>query len=216
MLGEAAVRMNTALVVPLFVATVTLGAAPAAAPLKPLDLVKSSVSRVTSIVEEQRAAPNPARRRAQIRAVADELFDFKEMARLALASHWADRSPPERTEFVRLFTELLEQSYITTIENYAGERIVYLSEHFNGPYARVRSKIVTNRRSEISIEYRLSQTEARWAVYDVLLDGASLVSNYRSQFNSIIRTESFASLMDRMRKKEIDIHAIPRRARGLL
>jgi len=196
------------------------GAHPAAAQPKapdqtaPLDLVKATVSRVLAIVQAPRVIANDGRqRRAEIRRAAQGLFDFREMARLTLAQHWKDRSAPEQEEFVQLFTELLERSYLTTIENYAGEKITFQGESISGPYAQVRSRITTDRRMETSIEYRLLERDARWAVYDVVLDGVSLVSNYRSQFNSIIRTSSFADLLTKLRSKEIEAHVIPRPGR---
>jgi phospholipid transport system substrate-binding protein len=191
------------------------GAQPKAADqTAPLDLVKATVSRVLAIVQAPRVIANDGRqRRAEIRRAAQGLFDFREMARLALAQHWKDRSAPEQEEFVQLFTELLERSYLTTIENYAGEKITFQGESISGPYAQVRSRITTDRRMETSIEYRLLERDARWAVYDVVLDGVSLVSNYRSQFNSIIRTSSFADLLAKLRSKEIEAHVIPRPGR---
>ena len=181
----------------------------------PLNLVKASVSRVLAIVQSPHTVVSDGgQRRTDIRRVAHGLFDFNEMARLTLARHWKDRSAQEQEEFVRLFTDLLERSYLTSIENYAGEKITFLGESVSGPYAQVRSRIVTDRRTEISIEYRLFESGARWAVYDVVLDGVSLVSNYRSQFNSIIRTSSFGDLLAKLRSKQIEAHVIPRTGRG--
>ena len=180
-----------------------------------LNLVKASVSRVLAIVQSPHVVVSDGgQRRTDIRRVAHGLFDFNEMARLTLARHWKDRSAQEQEEFVRLFTDLLERSYLTSIENYAGEKITFLGESVSGPYAQVRSRIVTDRRMEISIEYRLFESGARWAVYDVVLDGVSLVSNYRSQFNSIIRTSSFGDLLAKLRSKQIEAHVIPRTGRG--
>jgi phospholipid transport system substrate-binding protein len=182
---------------------------------EPLELVKASVFRVLAIVQSPRVVGSDAgQRRTDIRRVAQGLFDFNEMARLTLAQHWKDRSAQEREEFVQLFTDLLERSYLTTIENYAGEKIAFLGESVSGPYAQVRSQITTDRRVEISIEYRLLERGGRWAVYDVVLDGVSLVANYRSQFNSIIRTSSFADLLVRLRNKQIEAHVIPRTRPG--
>jgi phospholipid transport system substrate-binding protein len=200
----------------LAIGTHPAGAQPKAAADQtgPLDLVTASVSRVLGIIQAVHGVSDGGQRRAEIRRVAQRLFDFDEMAHLTLARHWKDRSAQEQAEFVRLFTDLLERSYLTTIENYAGEKITLLGESVSGPYAQVRSRITTDRRVEISIEYRLLQSDARWAVYDVLLDGVSLVSNYRSQFNSIIRTSSFADLLAKLRNKQIEAHVIPRTGRG--
>ena len=204
------------------VATLAIGVPPADAQPKvaadqsgPLEAVRASVSRVLAIVQAPNAvASGGGQRRTEIRRVAQGLFDFNEMARLTLARHWKDRSVREQEEFVRLFTDLLERSYLTTIENYAGERVTFLGESVSGPYAQVRSRITTDRRMEISIDYRLIESGARWAVYDVVLDGVSLVSNYRSQFNSIIRTSSFADLLTKLRSRQIEAHAIPRTGHG--
>ena len=204
------------------VATLAIGMPPADAQPKvaadqsgPLEVVRASVSRVLAIVQAPNAVSSGGgQRRTEIRRVAQGLFDFNEMARLTLARHWKDRSVQEQEEFVRLFTDLLERSYLTTIENYAGERVTFLGESVSGPYAQVRSRISTDRRMEFSIDYRLIESGARWAVYDVVLDGVSLVSNYRSQFNSIIRTSSFADLLTKLRSRQIEAHAIPRTGHG--
>jgi|ERR1700730_4527209 len=203
------------------VATLAIGTFPADAQPKatadqsgPLEVVRASVSRVLTIVQAPHAVSSAGgQRRTEIRRIAQGLFDFNEMARLTLARHWKDRSVREQEEFVQLFTELLERSYLTTIENYAGEKVTFVGETISGPYAQVRSRITTERRMEISIDYRLIESGARWAVYDVVLDGVSLVSNYRSQFNSIIRTSSFPDLLTKLRSKEIEAHAIPRAGR---
>ncbi len=220
-------RCGAALAV--LVAAVSLGTQPAlsgdavpdarpsvvAGRVRPLDLVKASVSQVLAAVQSQAAAGSEhARHRAEIRRVADGLFDFNEMARLTLSRHWSAQSPRDQDEFVRLFTALLERCYLSTIENYAGERIVFLGESIDGSYAQVRSRITTDRRTEISINYRLIDRGDRWEVYDVVLDGVSLVSNYRTQFNSIIRTSSFGELLTRLRNKQIEAHVIPRVGRG--
>lgn len=207
----------------ILTAALTIGTHPAGSqpkvapgPTGPLDLVRTSVAQVLEIVQAPRVvASDGGQRRVDIRRVARGLFDFDEMARLTLARHWKDRSPQEREEFGRLFTDLLERSYLTTIENYAGQEITFLGESVTGPYAQVRSRITTERRVEISIDYRLLESGGRWAVYDVVLDRVSLVSNYRSQFNGIIRTSSFAELLTKLRSKQIEAHAIPRTSRGL-
>jgi phospholipid transport system substrate-binding protein len=214
----------------ILVAAVSLGAQPAlsgdaiqavqtsaiASRVRPLDLVKSSVSEVLAAVQSRAAAGSErGRHRAEIRRVADGLFDFNEMARLTLSRHWSTQSPRNQEEFVRLFTALLERCYLSTIEkNYAGERVTFLGELIDGSYSQVRSRIITDRQVEISIDYRLVDRGDRWKVYDVVLDGVSLVSNYRSQFNSIIRTSSFGELLTRLRNKQIEANVVPRVRRG--
>ena len=220
-------RRGAALVI--LVAAVSLGTQPAlsgdavkdvpptatAGRVRPIDLVKASVSQVLAVAQSRTAVSRESGQlRAEIRRVADGLFDFKEMARLSLSRYWSRQSLREQEEFVGLFTELLERSFLSTIENYAGEKITFLSESIDGSYAQVRSRITTERRMDISIDYRLIDRGDRWEVYDVVLDGVSLVSNYRGQFNSIIRTSSFGDLLTRMRIKQVEARVIPRVGRG--
>jgi phospholipid transport system substrate-binding protein len=177
----------------------------------PLERVQSAVAAVIEIGSRPslKGPANVVARRALLREVADDLFDFPEMARRSLGYHWATPSESERAEFLVLFTDLLERSYVTTIENYAGEQIVYLSETIEGDYATVRSKILTTRGAEISVDYRLRRSPAGWSVFDVVLEHVSLSANYREQINRVLRTTSFATLLVRMRAGQLAAVAIP-------
>lgn len=170
-----------------------------AATPSPTDVVQTAVTRVIVAMQDD---PDRQQARAEIRKAAASLFDFDEMARRTLTRHWASRSPEEQTEFVRLFTDLLERSYMGRIESWSGEKIVYTSEVVDGAFASVRSKIIT-RRAEVAIEYRLLQRDGRWRVYDVLMDGVSFVSTFRSAFDRIIQQSSWSGLMDKMRKRAV-------------
>jgi phospholipid transport system substrate-binding protein len=197
-------------------AALLLVAAATTSMASPREVVQRAVSRVLELVDAQgQASPGERsgitgafgslRRRAQIRAMAEELFDFEEVSRRALSVHWAARTTAERTEFVELFTDLLEKAYLGKIESYAGEKIAYTAEKIDGDYAIVRARIIpTKRRAdsrtrETGLEYRLLKKETRWKVYDVVIDGVSFVSTYRSQFDRIIKSTSYATLVDRMR-----------------
>ena len=206
--------MGKSLIVLLLTAAVV---APGASPR---EVVQRSVTRVVEIVDAS-GQPSPGdrggltgavasvRRRTQIRAISDELFAFDEVARRALSVHWGERTPAERTEFVSLFTDLLARAYIGRIESYAGEKIVYTAEKIDGDFAVVRSRIVPNRRAdarthETGLEYRLLKKDGRWKVYDVVVDGVSFVSTYRSQFDRIIKASSYSALVDRMRDPRME------------
>jgi phospholipid transport system substrate-binding protein len=143
-----------------------------------------------------------ADRRAAIRTIAHEIFDFRELSRRALARHWQARTPAERDEFVQLFADLLERSYIGKVEMYSGgDSIQYMSETVEGDQATVRTRIVTRSGTEIPVDYRLHLVGDRWLVYDVAIEGVSLVANYRAQFNKIIQTSSFKALVDKLAAK---------------
>jgi len=176
----------------------------------PRETVESAVGRVVTLLQDgdtvktESTARQAVDRRTEIRRLARELFDFEEVTRRTLSRHWAARSADERAEFVALFTDLLERSYVTRVEAYAGENIAYFGEAVDASYATVRSKILTDRRSEIALDYRLHLRDGRWRVYDMQIDGVSFVSTYRSQFDRIIQAESYAALVERMRKKSFE------------
>jgi ABC-type transporter MlaC component len=172
--------------------------------LRPLDLVKSSVSRVIAMAQSPPAGITGSEdRRTGIRRVAHDLFAFSEMARRVMGQHSKDCLPQEQDEFVRLFAEVFTQAYVTTVERYSGENVAFLGEEVTGAFAQVRSLVTTTTGSRISIEYQLLERGSRWAVYDIVFDGTSLVSTYRSQFKSSLRTSSFAQLMERMRTERL-------------
>ena len=191
----------------------TAAASPAVAPR---DVVQSAVSRVVIALQktdsETDASPtrrlSAEQRRTEIRRVATDLFDFDEISRRALSRYWTTRTAEEQAEFTRLFTDLLERAYIGRIESYAGEKIVYPAEKIDGDFAIVRSRIVPKRRTadarvqETGLEYRMLKKDGRWKVYDVIIDGVSFVSTYRSQFDRIIKASSYQMLVDRLRGPE--------------
>jgi len=188
-----------------------------AATSSPLDVVQTAVTRVVAVLQDDFQGahldrPRSEMRRAQIRRVASDLFDFDEMARRTLTRHWNVRSADDQAEFVRLFTDLLEGSYIGRIEQFSGERILYLSERVDGHYATVRSRIVTRRPSEIAVDYRLQLRDGRWRAYDVLLDGVSFVATFRAEFDRIIQQSSYAGLVDKLRKRAVHTTALEKAA----
>jgi phospholipid transport system substrate-binding protein len=201
-----------------FVAWLVVASAVAAPVTGPGEVVQSAVSRVVVAVQRTGTgahasqAQNQVRqqRRLELRRVAAELFDFDEISRRALSRHWAARTPEEQAEFTRLFTDLLERTYVGRIESYSGESIVYLGEAVDGPFATVRSKVVTRRRTETPFDYRLHLRDGRWRVYDILIDHVSFVATYRSEFARIIQRESYAALVERLHKQNLDAAALVR------
>jgi phospholipid transport system substrate-binding protein len=169
----------------------------------PTDRLRAEIARVLKILGDPalRAESRTAERQAGIRAVAADIFDFTEMTKRALGPHWQSRTAGERQEMVQLFTELLERSYVSKIELYSGERIVWAGEVIDGDQATVRTRIVTKQGTEVPVDYRLLRRGERWVAYDVTIEGVSLVANYRTQFNKIIQTSSFAELVKRLRDK---------------
>jgi phospholipid transport system substrate-binding protein len=195
-------RVMAAVVVMTAAMAWTIGQAWAGAPT---DQLRGRVDRVLRTLEdtELKQEGRLLQRRAAIREIAYEIFDFRELSQRALARHWQARSPAERDEFVHLFADLLERTYIRQIEQYSGgERIHFLAESADGDQATVRTKIVTKAGTEIPVDYRMHRVGERWLVYDVAIEGVSLVSNYRAQFDRIIRGASYKVLADKLKAKK--------------
>jgi phospholipid transport system substrate-binding protein len=180
----------------------------------PTEQLRTQVDKVLKLLDDPSLkAPEKAKeRRSAVRKLADEIFDFSETAKRSLGRHWAARTPEEREEFVKLFSDLLERSYISKIELYGGEKIQYVGDKTEGETAVVQSKLLTKAGGEVPIEYRMLKKGERWLVYDVVIEGVSLIANYRTQFNKIIQTSSFQELVKKMksRQDELSSAASPR------
>lgn len=159
-----------------------------------------AVLKILSDPELKKQAKAVERRRA-IRTVANDIFDFNEISRRSLAVHWQARAPAERQEFVALFGDLLENSYISKIESYSGEKIVYAGETVDGQLATVKTRLVTRQGTEVPVEYRMFLRDDRWRAYDVNIEGISLVANYRAQFNTIISRAGYPDLVAKLKAK---------------
>lgn len=173
----------------------------------PTDQLRGATDRVLKVLQDPELK-QPARREArrqQIRAIADEIFDWQETGKRALARHWQGRNPSEREEFAALFSELIERSYISKIEQYSGERVVYAGETVDGEQATVKTRLVTKSSTEIPIEYRMQKEGDRWRAYDVVIEGVSLVSTYRTQFNRIVQQSGYGELVNKLKTKKEEL-----------
>jgi phospholipid transport system substrate-binding protein len=182
-----------------------LAAVLGAAAAEPTEQLKRQIDNVLDIVGDPalRAEDRAAERQRAVRTAAEEIFDFGETAKRSLGTHWQARTPVERAEFVKLFSDLLERSYVGRIELYSGERLAFLGHTIDGDLALVRTRVITAG-GEMPVDYRMLKRGAEWRVYDVIIEGVSLVANYRSQFNRIIRTTSYEELVKRMRTRQSD------------
>jgi len=168
----------------------------------PTDTLKGTVDRIVQILADPALQDKPEQRRAEVRKIAEGIFDYPDTARRALGPHWSARSPQEQQEFAKLFADLLDRAYVSKIELYQGERVRYVGETADGDEATVKTVIATKKSSDIPVDYRMHRKDGRWLVYDVIIEGVSLVSNYRTQFNKIVQTESYDALVQRLRAKE--------------
>lgn len=168
-----------------------------------MDQVRTTVDQVLTILQDSglKSDGRKRERTGQLREVIYPRFDFTEMAKRCLGSYWRQRTAEEQREFVKIFTDILEKSYVDRIESYNGEKIVYIREAEDKNYARVDTKVVTKKGEEFSLNYRLHAADGQWKVYDVVIDSISLVNNYRSQFNRILSSVSFEDLLERLQEK---------------
>lgn len=178
----------------------------------PTDQLRSSVDQMVKVLDDPalKADSRAQDRRAAIRKEAQVVFDFGETAKRALGRHWQGLSEKDRQEFTGLFTDLIERAYISKIERYSGERIAYAGESVEGGLATVRTRFVTKQGTEIPVDYRMQQRGDRWLVYDVMVEGVSLINNYRTQFDKIIQTSSYAELVRKMKAAEVSAPGSPR------
>ena len=170
--------------------------------------VRVTIDEVLKILNDKELK-TPAKqedRRQRLEKVVAARFDYSEMSRRSLGAQWNQLSEKEKQEFVDLFRTLLTNTYADRVETYSGEGVQYLNERTEKEYAEVRTKVLSGK-TEIPMDYRLMNKSNDWHVYDVVVDGVSLVNNYRGQFSKILHTSSYSDLVDQLRKKSEKIKA---------
>jgi len=169
----------------------------------PTETLKTTVDKIIEILKDQKLKRPEMRdtRRRLLRSTIEEVFDFEEMSKRTLGVYWRKRTEEEKREFVELFSKLLERTYINKIESYTDEEVVFTEERVKGKYAIVKSVVKAPQSNEISIDYRMLRKDGRWMVYDVIIEGVSLVKNYRTQFREIIRKDSYQTLVQKIKEK---------------
>ncbi len=175
--------------------------------------IRTTVDKALAVLRDpaMKGKAHKKERRARLRASVEGTIDFEEMTRRSLGVHWRKRTPAERREFVNLFSDLLENSYISKIEQDTNAKVYYLDERMNrkGTRGLVKTKVVTSKDTEIPIFYRMMKKKGRWVAYDIVIEGVSLVSNYRTQFGRIIHRSSYEDLVKTLRKKVAKVRSDP-------
>jgi phospholipid transport system substrate-binding protein len=164
--------------------------------------VKRTIDQVLQILQdkEMKKPDRAEERRRLIEKTIGDRFGWEEMAKRTLGAQWAKVNEKQRLEFVDLFRTLLTNTYIGRIESYSGEQIQYINERLQDGFAEVRTK-VSSGKTEFPMDYRLLNKSGDWHVYDIVLDGVSLVANYRGQFNKIIHSSGYDDLVEKLRTK---------------
>ena len=171
----------------------------------PTDQLKGAIDGVLKVLEDPGLKDRATERRAAVRKIAQDIFDFPEVARRSLARHWQPLTDKQRDEFTGLFSDLLERSYVSKIEQYGGEKISYANERVDGDTGTVGTRLTSKSGTEVPIDYRMLKKGDKWLVYDVNIEGVSLVSNYRTQFNKIIQTSSYNDLVQKLKTKQDEL-----------
>ncbi len=169
----------------------------------PKEVVKERVDAVIAILKDPRlqGAEKEGIRRERIKAVVKGVFDFEEMSRRSLGRYWRRATEGERKRFVDLFTKLLERQYLDKLNAYHNEKILYTKEKVRGRIALVKTLVISQDGTEIPIDYRMVRRDGRWYVYDIVVEGVSLVANYNSQFREILRKSSMEALLKDLERK---------------
>lgn len=162
--------------------------------------LKATIDKVLDIVKDEKYKADSKNRRKLLREVIDARFSYEQMSMRSLAQDWNDRTPDERKQFVDLFGKLLESSYASKIESYRDEKINYKDEEIKDGYAMIKTEIV--RKSDtIPVDYKLVNVNGKWLIYDFIIEGVSMIRNYRSQFSKIIQKESYSGLVKKLSDK---------------
>ncbi len=167
------------------------------------DQLKQSIDSILAVLKnpEFKSESQKEKRRDMLGKIVEKRFDFEKMSQLSLARYWKERTQDEKSEFVALFGRLLKDAYITKMEGYTDEKVIFLKERRKKKKVQINTKIITQT-IEIPINYRMFTRENdQWMVYDVVIEGVSLIGNYRSQFGKILERDSFEELMDKLKKK---------------
>ena len=164
--------------------------------------VKKTLDSIIGIVSREDLKNNEkkAERRALLREIVSKKFSYYEMSRRSLAKHWKERTAEEKKEFADLFGKLLENSYANKIESYSDEKIIYVDEKKKGNVALVKT-IVQKSNDEITVNYKLVKLDNDWKIYDLIVEGVSMIKNYRTQFKMIIHKSSYEELVSKLKKK---------------
>jgi phospholipid transport system substrate-binding protein len=171
----------------------------------PTEQVRGTVDQVIAILADPslKTESKQKERRDQLRRVIFARFDFAEMARRSLGPEWRRRTATEQQEFINLFTDLLQDNYIGTIEAYSGDKVGYTRELQEKDNAEVQTTLTTKGEAAYSINYRLRLVDKDWKVYDVVIENISVVNNYRSQFSRVISKSSYEELVRAMKEKKL-------------
>ncbi len=170
----------------------------------PMERILRTTDQILAVLKDPalKVPEKKAERRAKVLALIDARFNWTDIAQRTLATYWAPRTPEERKEFIDLFKDLLKRTYMSKIEGYAGEKIIYKGERIEGSYARVDVIIVSTKGVDIPVQYSMKKYDAGgWLIYDIAIEGVKLVNNYRTQFSSMLNSMAYPQFVEKLKAK---------------
>jgi phospholipid transport system substrate-binding protein len=187
----------------IFVFTLCFGFSRFAHAGEPLEVVRTAVDKAVQILKDPKLQSQDKKRERieRLREALNPIFDYEEMAKRALGTHWRRRTPAEQEEFVKLFRDFLERIYSDKVDLYGGEKVRFGREVIDKDFAQVESTIIKPKGEELAVIYKLRQLNGQWKVYDAVVENISIVNNYRSQFDRIISGSSYEELVKRLQEK---------------
>lgn len=181
----------------------------------PTEQVQEKADKVLKILNDPALKNNKEKRRDMVTNIVEEMIDWQEVGKRALAIHWRKRTPEERKEFTTLFRDLLKRTYSDKLDLYAGESIIYDSEKIEGTRAVVKTRMINKKKGEeATVEYRLIKKDDQWLGYDLVIEGISAVNNYRVQFNEVIINSSYENLIKKMKNREFRLKEASKDSKG--
>ncbi len=166
---------------------------------QPIDIVKTNVDKVLSIIENKKLTHEERVKR--IYAIIDKLVDWDLVSRSVLGIYWRKLTPAQRKEFMTLFSQFAKAPYADKFERYSGEKVIYEGQKIMGRYADVKMRVITKKGQNIRVLCRMINEDGRWFVYDICIEGVSMLNNYRVQINDILTNSSFSNLINVLKKK---------------
>jgi phospholipid transport system substrate-binding protein len=181
--------------------------APAMADEDPMTVVKNTVNQALDVLRD--TSSPLAQRQDKLRQIVAQTFDFKEMAKSALGYHWKELTPAQQQEFTNAFIAFIEDSYLSKINDYHNQQVNFLKVTNDGPqYAQVNTDIVQpNGKDAIHVNYRLLKEDGTWKIYDVTVDAISIIANYRNQFNRVMNSKGYDTLIKDLKAKQAALAA---------
>lgn len=195
------------LVTPFGILLLLLSAQAGAAAEGPREVITRTVDAVIRVLANEEL--DRVQRRDSIRALMHERFDFTTMSRSVLARNWRDATPEQRERFLELFPELLLHTYMVGLEGYSDETVTVEEPRMKGKAKAIVETAIHSQGKQIPVAYRLRENDGGWQIYDVIVEGVSLVNNYRGSFGSTIQKEGMDTLLENLVQKIEELRKPP-------